>query len=380
MAFRPCLESGTLVAVQHINLSYSWTPHQAQLEQRDQTSPLRNPLMDMLQAVRATGSIAGAARVLQLSYRHVWGELKRWEQVLGQPLIVWEKGQAARLTEFADKLLWAERQAQARLAPQISALHAELEKTFAVAFDPGSHLLTVYASHDDALVKLREHSARQSLHLDMRFCGSVDAIRALNEGRCTVAGFHAPLQPDASTLTARTYKPLLKTGQHKLIGFATREQGWMVAPGNPKNITDWHDLTRTELRLVNRTLGTGTRLLLDQWLQTHKPEGLPTGYEHEEPSHSAVATRIASGHADLGLGIASAAHAQQLDFVPLTQEHYWLVCLKSALDSPAVIALRQILQSPQWQQLLSQQTGYCLHEETGQIQSLKQCLPWWPHR
>jgi putative molybdopterin biosynthesis protein len=380
MAFRPCLESGTLVAVQHINLSYSWTPHQAQLEQRDQTSPLRNPLMDMLQAVRATGSIAGAARVLLLSYRHVWGELKRWEQVLGQPLIVWEKGQAARLTEFADKLLWAERQAQARLAPQISALHAELEKTFAMAFDPGSHLLTVYASHDDALVKLREHSARQSLHLDMRFCGSVDAIRALNEGRCLMAGFHAPAHPSADSLVARTYKPLLKTGLHKLIGFATREQGWMVAPGNPKNITDWHDLTRTELRLVNRTLGTGTRLLLDQWLQTHSPEGLPTGYEHEEPSHSAVATRIASGHADLGLGIASAAHAQKLDFVPLTQEHYWLVCLKSALDNPAVIALQQILQSPEWQQLLRQQTGYCLHEETGQIQSLKQCLPWWPHR
>ena len=367
--------------VQHINLSYSWTPHQAQAEQRDQTSPLRNPLMDMLQAVRETGSIAGAARVLQLSYRHVWGELKRWEQVLAQPLILWEKGQAGRLTEFADKLLWAERQAQARLAPQISALQAELEKTFAVAFDSDSHLLTVYASHDDALVKLREHSARQSLHLDMRFCGSVDAIRALNEGRCTVAGFHAPLQPDASTLTARTYKPLLKTGQHKLIGFATREQGWMVAPGNPLNITGWNDLMRPELRLVNRTLGTGTRLLLDQWLENQGPSAsLPTGYDHEEPSHSAVATRIASGHADLGLGIASAAHAQKLDFVPLTQEHYWLVCLKSALNNPAVIALRQVLQSAEWQQLLSQQTGYRLHEETGQIQSLKQCLPWWPQR
>ena len=367
--------------MQHINLSYSWTPHQAQAEQRDLTSPLRNPLMDSLQAVRETGSIAGAARVLQLSYRHVWGELKRWEQALGQPLILWEKGQAARLTEFADKLLWAERQAQARLAPQISALQAELEKTFAVAFDPGSHLLTVYASHDDALVKLREHSARQSLHLDMRFCGSVDAIRALNEGRCTVAGFHAPLHPDTSTLTARTYKPLLKTGQHKLIGFATREQGWMVAPGNPKNITGWNDLRRPELRLVNRTLGTGTRLLLDQWLENQTAStSLPTGYDQEEPSHSAVATRIASGHADLGLGIASAAHTQKLDFVPLTQEHYWLVCLKSALNNPAVIALREVLQSAEWQQLLSQQTGYRLHKEAGQIQSLKQCLPWWPQR
>ena len=283
------------MSVQHIKLSYSWTPHQTPAEPRDQTSPLRNPLMDMLQSVRATGSIAGAARILQLSYRHIWGELKRWEQMLGQPLILWEKGQAARLTEFADKLLWAERQAQARLAPQISALQAELEKTFAVAFDPGSHLLTVYASHDDALDKLREQSASQSLHLDMRFCGSVDAIRALNEGRCTVAGFHAPLQPDARTLTARTYKPLLKTGQHKLIGFATREQGWMVAPGNPKNITGWNDLRRPELRLVNRTLGTGTRLLLDQWLENQTPlASLPTGYDHEEPSHSAVATRIAS--------------------------------------------------------------------------------------
>ena len=369
------------MSVQHIKLSYSWTPHQTPAEPRDQTSPLRNPLMDMLQSVRATGSIAGAARILQLSYRHIWGELKRWEQMLGQPLILWEKGQAARLTEFADKLLWAERQAQARLAPQISALQAELEKTFAVAFDPGSHLLTVYASHDDALDKLREQSASQSLHLDMRFCGSVDAIRALNEGRCTVAGFHAPLQPDARTLTARTYKPLLKTGQHKLIGFATREQGWMVAPGNPKNITGWNDLRRPELRLVNRTLGTGTRLLLDQWLENQTPlASLPTGYDHEEPSHSAVATRIASGHADLGLGIASAAHAQKLDFVPLTQEHYWLVCLKSALNNPAVIALRQVLQSAAWQQLLSQQTGYRLHEEAGQIQSLKQCLPWWPQR
>jgi putative molybdopterin biosynthesis protein len=315
-----------------------------------------------------------------LSYRHVWGELKRWEEALNQSLIIWEKGQSAKLTEFGDKLLWAERQAQARLTPQINALQAELEKTFAVAFDPDSHLLTLYASHDDALIRLQNHCANQALHLDMRFCGSVDAIRALNEGRCTIAGFHAPLQPDANTLTARTYKPLLKIGQHKLIGFANREQGWIVAPGNPHKITGWHDLTRPDLRLVNRPLGTGTRLLLDQWLETHRPASLPKGYEEEELSHSAVATRIASGQADWGLGIASAAHAQKLDFVPLTQEQYWLVCLKSALNNPAVIALRQVLQSPEWQQQLSQLSGYRLHEEAGQIQSLKQCLPWWPHR
>ena len=379
IAYASCVRSGTLHAVQHIELSYHWRPDGAQAPLRDHTSPLRNPLMDLLQAVRAAGSISAASKHLGLSYRHVWGELKRWEMQLNEPLIIWEKGQAAQLTDFADKLLWAERQAQARLAAQISALQAELEKTFAMAFDPGSHLLTVYASHDDALVKLREHAASESLHLDMRFCGSVDAIRALNEGRCTVAGFHAPLQPAAGSLIARTYKPLLKTGHHKLIGFATREQGWMVPKGNPLQIKAWRDLTRDGLRMVNRTLGTGTRLLLDQWLETTStPKESILGYSREEPSHAAVAACIASGQADIGLGIASAAQAQGLDFVPLTQEHYWLVCLKSALNTPAVMQLQHVLQTAEWQNTLSQHAGYRLYEGSGRVQSLKQCLPWWP--
>lgn len=364
--------------MQHINLSYSWTPHQEEAAPRHQTSPLRNPLMDMLQAVRAAGSIAAAAKSLQLSYRHVWGELKRWEQALGQPLILWEKGQAARLSEFADKLLWAERQAQARLAPQISALQAELEKTFAVAFDPSSHVLPIYASHDDGLVMLREHAATQSLHLDLRFCGSVDAIRALNDGRCTLAGFHAPLLPRAQSLVARTYKPLLQTGQHKLIGFTLRQQGLMVAPGNPLALHSLRDLLRPEVRMVNRARGTGTRLLLDEWLEDNAiATNTLRGYSHEESSHASVAACIASGNADVGLGIASAAQAQGLDFVPLAQEAYWLVCHRSALDSPAVQALRALLQTPAWKQQLTPMAGYTASSTSGQVQSLKHTLPWW---
>jgi putative molybdopterin biosynthesis protein len=91
-----------------------------------------------------------------------------------------------------------------------------------------------------------------------------------------------------------------------------------------------------------------------------------------------VATCIASGQADIGLGIASAAQAQGLDFVPLTQEHYWLVCLKSALNTPAVMQLQHVLQTAEWQNTLSQHAGYRLHEGSGRVQSLKQCLPWWP--
>ncbi|NBO01542.1 MAG: LysR family transcriptional regulator, partial [Betaproteobacteria bacterium] len=107
--------------------------------------------MALLQSVDEQGSISAAARALGLSYRHVWGELKRWETSLGHSLIVWEKGQSARLSEFGTKLMWAERQTQARLAAQIQALRADLERTFAIAFDPQAHVLTCYASHDAAL-------------------------------------------------------------------------------------------------------------------------------------------------------------------------------------------------------------------------------------
>jgi len=362
--------------VPKIHLSYEWLPDG--LQRGGTPSPLHHPLMDLLQAVRDSGSISRAAKGLDLSYRHVWGELKRWEQQLAQPLIVWEKGQAARLTEFADKLLWAERQAQARLAPQISALQAELEKTFALAFDPGSHVLTLYASHDDALVRLREHAATQGLHLDIRFCGSVDAIRALNEGRCTVAGFHAPEQPSLDSLVARTYKPMLKTGQHKLIGFASRDQGLMVQVGNPRGIYRMEDLKRDGIRMVNRSLGTGTRLLLDEWLErTGTDPAELSGYDREELSHAALAACIASGKADTGLGIASAASAQKLDFIPVLHEQYWLVCLKSALDNPAVMQLRQILLSMSWQKHLQELSGYRAALQSGQVHSLRRTLPWW---
>ena len=141
-------------AVLHkIELSYALTARDSD------SASLRNPLIDLLHAVRERGSISAAAQALDLSYRHVWGELKRWEEQLGRTLIVWEKGQPARLTEFGNKLLWAERQAQARLSPQIEALRADLERAFAVAFDDTAHVLTLYASHDDALAPCATHAA-----------------------------------------------------------------------------------------------------------------------------------------------------------------------------------------------------------------------------
>jgi putative molybdopterin biosynthesis protein len=341
-------------------------------------------LIDLLNAVQTSGSISGASRSLGLSYRHVWGELKRWENELGNELLVWEKGQSARLSEFGNKLLWAERQVQARLSPQIETLQADLARAFAIAFDDQVHVLTLMASHDDALSALRQFAAREhSLQLDIRFTGSVDAIRALNEGRCVMAGFHTLSQPVAGSIAQTTYKPLLKPGLHKIIGFAKRTQGLMLPKGNPLRLTSLADVVRKRAVFVNRALGTGTRVLLDDLLDQ---DGLAAqdllGYEQVEPSHLAVAHAVASGQAMTGLGIEAAARARGLDFLPLVVEDYHLVCLKSALNEPSVQALCAVLQSASWHDELRGLPGYQLDNApvSGRVLSLRQTLPWWHFR
>ena len=359
--------------------------HRVQLHytlRRDASDALvRHPLIDLLQAVDAHGSISAAARALGLSYRLVWGELKRWEDELGSELILWEKGQSARLSDFGAKLMWAERQAQARLSPQIEALRADLERAFAVAFDPSAHVLTLYASHDDALPALRAHAATEhNLHLDVRFTGSVDAIAALNEGRCIMAGFHTLTQPDPDSLAARTYKPLLQPGLHKIIGFGRRTQGLIVAPGNPLGLHSLQDVARTGARFVNRPMGSGTRVLLDDLLAgAGLSAAALSGYADTEPSHAAVAQAVAAAQADAGLGIELAARSRGLDFVPLAHEDYHLVCLKSALEQPAIQALRATLHSAAWQERMAALAGYTC-TRCGDILSLRERLPWWTFR
>ena len=358
-----------------INLAYTFD------RKATEAAQLGNPLFDILAAIHACGSVGAAATRLGLSYRHIWGELKRFEAALQAELIVWERGKRARLSPFGEKLLFAERRAKMRVLPQVENLIAEMEREFALAFDPQAHVIPMVASHDLALPRLKEFMAQEAkLHLDLQFRGSLDCIAALSRGECLLAGFHVSEDHAPGSLTHKAFKAMLKPGRHKLINFVGRQQGLMVAPGNPLGIAGMADLGRKGLRFVNRESGSGTRVTVEQLLAKAgvQPEQVE-GFGNAEPTHLAVAASVASSVADAGFGIQAAAAAFGLAFIPLIREQYYFVCLKDAVDRPPVSRLRELLQRREWEALIADLPGYDF-AGAGEVVALTRVLPWYAFR
>ena len=148
-----------------------------------------------------------------------------------------------------------------------------------------------------------------------------------------------------------------------MVRLVHRDQGLMVAPGNPLGLTGIGDLTRAGVRYVNRQRGAGTRVLLDFELGRLgvSPDDID-GYAREEPTHLAVAAAVAAGRADAGLGIMAAARSFGLDFVPVTQEPYDLVVAAEAMDSPLLAPLWSLLRSDRFQAAVTELGGYSTKE------------------
>jgi putative molybdopterin biosynthesis protein len=345
-----------------------------------QGAVLDNPLFELLAAVIEGGSIRHAAQRLGSSYRHVWGALRKWESQFGEPLITWSQGQKARPTAFAEKLMWAERRARTRMQPHIEALRSDLSRVLADARDERHQLLTVRASHDIALPVLQHHVAEEAnLHLDIGFQGSVEALRALNNKECLVAGFHVPVLCGAAPVFARALKPLLRPKVHRLIACSRRMQGLMVRKEHAALVRGLPDLARLRLRFVNRQPGSGTRMLVDHLMLEHslRPGSLSGYHEHIEHTHVAVALCVASGVVDSGLGIEAAALQFGLHFIPLLEENYFLACLGTSFHLPAVERLRKVLAAARWRQILGSLPGYQAAASPGEPLSIEEAFPWW---
>jgi len=224
--------------------------------------------------------------------------------------------------------------------------------------------LVVLGSHDNTLDLLATLLRRQDprLRLSSGHVGSLGGLMALRQGRAHLGGSHL-FDPETKTYNVPYIQRYLPDLPLKLINLAWRQQGLMVLPGNPKNIATIADLTRPEVRFINRQRGAGTRVLLDYLLQE---QGLETraiqGYEREEYTHMAVAVNVLSGTADAGLGILAAARALGLDFIPLLPERYDLVVPESTFQAPRFQTLLTVIRSPGFQDAARALGGYDLQD------------------
>jgi molybdate-binding protein len=158
---------------------------------------------------------------------------------------------------------------------------------------------------------------------------------------------------------AAQFQMHLDPRRHRLLGLGTRTQGLMVKRGNPKAIDSLADLTRADVRIVNRQQGSGSRIQFDQLLSGAgiNPE-LIDGYLNEEYTHLAVAATVAGGMADAGFGIKAAATQYELDYIPLLTERYYLACLTDALAEAAMKEFLAILRGEEFREILASLPGY----------------------
>ncbi|PZS38852.1 MAG: molybdopterin biosynthesis protein, partial [Pseudonocardiales bacterium] len=192
--------------------------------------------------------------------------------------------------------------------------------------------------------------------------GSLGGLVALRDGLCHVAGSHL-LDPATGEYTVPYLPRVLGDADLMVIRLVYREQGLIVAAGNPLEITGITDLSRPELRYVNRQRGAGTRVLLDHELRRHGMATADvTGYEREEHTHLAVAAAVAAGRADVGLGIRPATRPFGLDFVPVAQEPYDLVLTQQTYESPLLAPLWTLLSDDMFRDSIDALGGYSTAE------------------
>ncbi len=233
------------------------------------------------------------------------------------------------------------------------------------------HTLVVVGSHDNTIDVLadRLRAAHPEMTLSSSHVGSMGGLMAVKQGACHLAGIHLLNTEDGSYNRAYIHK-YLPDQPVKLVNLVLRDQGLIVAKGNPKQIRGIQDLSRGNVTFINRQTGSGTRILLDFRLKQLgiSPSAIK-GYENDEFTHMAVAVAVLSGAADAGLGIFAAARALDLDFIPVVTEQYDLVIPECHFHSEGVQLLLQIIASNDFKQRVQALGGYHT-QKTGEIISL----------
>lgn len=214
---------------------------------------------------------------------------------------------------------------------------------------------------------LVEHFVKQAssllqLQIQPVFIGSLEGLMMLYRGQSDIAAVHL-LDPASQEYNLPFIQQLFIYEQISVMRLASREQGLIVAKGNPKKIHTFHDLTRKDVQFVNRQKGAGTRFLLDSKLASLgiNPKDI-NGYENEEWNHLSTASYITRGMADAAFGIRSAASHLGLDFIPVAKENFDLVFRFTKENKENLTSIISYLQTKDFKDNLHDLEGYDIRD------------------
>jgi molybdate transport repressor ModE-like protein len=329
-------------------------------------------MVGFLKDIHETGKLTIAASRHQLSYRHAWNLVNEWSAFFGVPVVERSKGKGTKLTAFGEKLVWAGERLDARLGPQLENLSQELTSELEALLPSQLAVIRVHASHGFAVSKLREMLKETAgASVDLRYVSNQSSLVSLAHNTCDLAGVHLP-RGELRKHSVNACREWVDNRVHRVIGFATREMGLMVKPGNPLRITSMAALINPAIRFVNRDQDSGTRLLFDQILSQHKISSEKiNGYQQVEFTHAAVAAYVASDMADVSFGVEAAARQFGLDFVRLLTEDYYFVCLKTLLDSEPMKHILSVMRGAEFHDALAKLPGYAA-ADTGVIKTVNE--------
>ena len=245
---------------------------------------------------------------------------------------------------------------------------AEVEIRLLCAEEKLRNTVVVIGSHDPLLDELGDmlHVADDNVYMSSSHVGSMGGIMAIRRGEAHAAGCHL-LDTATGEYNLAFIRKYFPRGGVKLVRCVGRQQGLMVAKGNPLGIEKFADIARPGIRYVNRQRGSGTRILADYLCrQENLKVDAIYGYDREELTHTSVAVQIASGSADAGMGIYSAARIYDLDFIPICIEEYDLIIPDHAWETPQVRQMLATLKSEEFKEKILSLGGYTV-ENPGEI-------------
>jgi molybdate transport repressor ModE-like protein len=292
-------------------------------------------ISSILKDVKAGCSLFEAAKKTGNSYRGVWDKLNSAEEALTTTLILRTKGHGSKLTSFGEFFLEFIDEMQLSNDKYVKTYQDLLSKKIGET-DVVDHKRWRFSSSSDAII---QKSVSEIKGFDLKIAGSSEALERLLNDEADLAGYHVSDMKKSKSIHGR-----LSKNDIQVYPVMKRIQGFMVKKGNPLEIESLIDLTNPKIRFINRQIGSGTRQLLDSLLTEENISPADVhGYLHEEFTHTAISNAILAGKADVGIGVKNVAMENDLSFIPLKDEIFFVAMKKEmARERIATKLIRKI--------------------------------------